>query len=87
MLKSLSLDACTALEKIQSRFERVTDHIKEAVREKKIQDLKHYLIQLNVLLRRSESLRAQFIMGASLNLPYYIDDEISYCERMLKNWE
>jgi hypothetical protein len=36
------------------------------------------------LLRRSEALRLQFIYGASLNLPYYIEDEIDNCKSLLK---
>jgi hypothetical protein len=39
------------------------------------------------LLRRSEDLRLKFIYGASLNLPYYIEDEILNCKSLLKAWE
>jgi hypothetical protein len=81
------LEACASLERIQARFEKVKALIKGAVEEGKVQQLKHYLIQLNVLLKRSEALRTQFIMGASLELPYYIDDEIRYCKGMLKTWQ
>lgn len=62
----LNLDACEALDKIQKRFETVKTLIGGAVKNKHSQQLKHYLIQLNVLLRRSEDLRLKFIYGASL---------------------
>jgi hypothetical protein len=83
----LNLDACEALDKIQKHFEKVKTLIGEAVKNKHSQQLKHYLIQLNVLLRRSEDLRLKFIYGASLNLSYYIEDEIHNCKSLLKAWE
>ena len=73
------------LERIQSRFEKVRNLVKEAVENKKIQQLRHLKIQLNVLLGRTEALRTQFVSAASLNLPFYIDDEIKYVNGMIKN--
>ena len=87
MKNLLTAQPCATLERIQSLFESVCNKVKDAVREKKAQQLRHYLIQLDVLLRRSEALKYQFIMGGSINLSYYIDDEIRYCKGMLKNWE
>jgi hypothetical protein len=87
MKKVLKMKPCEMLDRIESHFEKVCSLINEAVQEKKVQRLRELMLQLNVLLGRSESLRTQFICGGSYNLPYYIDDEIKYVKRMLKNWD
>ena len=63
------------------------ENTKEAVKNKKRRQLRNYVHQLNVLLRRSESLRIHFVASGSYDLPYFIDDEIKYCKGMLKSWE
>ena len=87
MKNLLSAQPCAMLERIQTRFENVRTLIKEAVKNKKRQQLRNYMHQLDVLLRRSESLRIQFVASGSYDLPYFIDDEIKYCKGMLKSWE
>jgi hypothetical protein len=82
-----SLDASKTLDRIQKRFEKVHSLIERAADVKNVQQVRNYLDQLKALLEECEPLRSRFIMGAGLNLSYYIDDDIRDYKAQLKSWE